>query len=185
VPSSTPTPTPTRTREIVEETATPQVAVDLAIEKHFADTACHRGQTGRYVLTVRNLGASTPAAPVVTDALPAGVTMTSVSGAGWDCTASTPTVVQCIATSVFGPGESRSINIDVDVALMANPALDNTASVTGQTGELNLDNNTVTIVTLCVGGPTGAPAMGPIGFALAIALLGAVAYWRLRGILDE
>jgi uncharacterized repeat protein (TIGR01451 family) len=197
VPSSTPTnataltatptatQTPTQTLEIVEETATPQVAVDLAIEKRFADATCGRGQAGRYILTVRNLGGSTPSAPMVTDTLPPGVTMTSTSGTGWDCSASTPTVVQCTATSAFGPGESRSIDINVAIALTADPALVNTASVSGQIGELELTNNTVTIVTLCLGGPTGAPAMGPIGFAIAIALLGAIAYWRLRGVLDE
>jgi uncharacterized repeat protein (TIGR01451 family) len=171
--------------ELVEETATPQVAVDLAIQKDF-DGICNRGATGHYTLTVRNLGEnSTPAAPVVTDTLPSGVTLTSASGSGWDCTASTSTKVECTATSVFAPGESRTITANVTIALSADPALVNTASVEEQTGELNLSNNSTTIVTLCLGGPIGAPVMGPTGFVIAIVLLGAIAFWRLRGTFDN
>jgi hypothetical protein len=180
------TPTASHTREIVEETPTPQVAIDLAIEKHFADPSCGRGHAGSYVVIVRNLGEqNSPQPPSVTDTLPSGVTLTSASGTGWDCSASTTTVVQCVATSVFSPGESRSITIDVNIALSADAALVNTATVAGQAGELDLTNNTTTIVTLCVGGPSGAPVMDSMGFAIAIALLGAIAYWRLRGTLDE
>ena len=58
---------------------------DLTIAKSHTDPFV-RGSTGIYSLTVRNIGGTaTSGTSTVTDTLPAGLTPTAASGAGWSC----------------------------------------------------------------------------------------------------
>jgi uncharacterized repeat protein (TIGR01451 family) len=64
----------------------PILAPNLIIAKSHAGTFV-KGQTGEYTITVSNIGEDPTAGTVtVTDTLPAGLTATSLSGAGWTCT---------------------------------------------------------------------------------------------------
>ncbi len=100
------------------------------------------GDTGRtYTLTVTNVGASpTDGSTVtVTDALPAGLSATLMSGSGWSC--STLSCSRTGAPAVLAAGASfPDITLTVDVANDAQPVVTNTASVSGG-GELDTTND--------------------------------------------
>ena len=106
----------------------------LTVTKSASPVAFTVGGTGTYSLTVGNAGtASTAGNITITDALPSGVTTTATpSGAGWNCSASTPTNVSCTTAAVLAVGGSAPV-ISVPVAIAvgtASPAV-NTAAVTG------------------------------------------------------
>jgi uncharacterized repeat protein (TIGR01451 family) len=119
---------------------------DLTITK--SHTGFTQGQTGSYTLTVNNLGnAGSSGAVTVADTLPAGLTYTSISAVGWDCTASVPfTVVSCTRGDALGGGASyAAITINITVAANAPASVSNTAIVSGG-GDVNPNNNSATDV---------------------------------------
>lgn len=108
----------------------------LTIAKQATPGAFAVGSTGTYSLQVSNTaggGQSDGSAIVVSDPLPAGITATDVpSGNGWDCSASTTTVISCTTNAVLTPGASAPV-ISVPVLIgqnAANPSV-NTATVGG------------------------------------------------------
>src|SRR6185503_18224674 len=154
---------------------------DLTLTKthvgHFA-----QGQAGAmYTLSVANIGAADTSDTVtVTDTLPAGLTATGLSGAGWSCTLATLT---CARSDVLAAGASYpAIALIVDVAGTAPPNVTNTASVSGG-GETNISNDTATDVTVVTQLPdltltkthVGHFAQGQTGatYTLAVANIGA------------
>jgi uncharacterized repeat protein (TIGR01451 family) len=88
-----------------------------------------QGQTGSYTLTVSNSAAAgaTSGTVSVTETLPSGLTLTTMSGTAWACTANT-----CTRSDVLAPGSSYP-SIAVSVAVTANAAspLNNQATVSG------------------------------------------------------
>jgi uncharacterized repeat protein (TIGR01451 family) len=122
-------------------TVTPASAADLTITKTHAGNP-RQGQIGfTYTLTVSNVGTSpTTGAVTVTDTLPAGLTATAISGAGWTCTVgptSTCTRADALATGAAYP----AITLTVNVAPTASGTITNTATVSGG-GDTNGANNT-------------------------------------------
>src|SRR5258705_291752 len=118
---------------------------DLTLTKTHVGTFT-QGQAGAtYTLTVANTGsADTSGTVTVTDTLPAGLTATAMSGAGWSCTLATLT---CTRSDVLAPGASHpAVALIVDVAGTAPPSVTNTASVSGG-GETNPSNDTASDVT--------------------------------------
>jgi uncharacterized repeat protein (TIGR01451 family) len=106
----------------------------LSIVKTATPTAFAVGQPGTYSLMVSNTGStSTSGAISVFDPLPTGITTTGTpSGAGWNCSASTSTTINCTTATVLLPG-SNAPTITAPVAIAANvasPAV-NTATVSG------------------------------------------------------
>ena len=73
-----------------------------------------RGATGRYSFVARNTGGAPTVNPqTVLDPMPAGLTLVSASGPGWDCTASTPANMSCTRAAIrsrlgLRPRRSRS-----------------------------------------------------------------------------
>lgn len=88
-----------------------------------------------YTLTVVNSGPSAASSAVVTDTLPAGLTLRSASGAGWDCTASVvgSQVATCTPSAANGLLPVGTTEIDVVArigsSVPAGTALTNTAVV--------------------------------------------------------
>ena len=119
---------------------------DLTIGKSHVDPFV-RGSTGTYTLTVSNIGGTaTSGTSTVTDTLPAGLTPTAASGAGWTCTIVAQTVT-CTSTAVVASNASfPSISITVSVAQSAVTPVTNTATVSGG-GEVNTANDTATDLT--------------------------------------
>jgi uncharacterized repeat protein (TIGR01451 family) len=119
--------------------------VDLAITKnHFGNFS--QGDTGdTYTITVANIGnlASTGAI-TVTDALPAGLTATAISGIGWTANLNTLTCTR--SNTLFAGASYPPIVVTVNVSSSASASVTNTATVSGG-GDANPANNTASDAT--------------------------------------
>jgi uncharacterized repeat protein (TIGR01451 family) len=100
-----------------------------------------QGSTGSYTITATNSGAATTTGLVtVTDTLPTGLTPTSASGTGWNCSVSGQTVT-CTRSDTLATGASYpAITLNVTVASNAASNITNTASISGG-GEVVTNNN--------------------------------------------
>ena len=119
-------PTPASGSASISVTA-PVVAVDLGLTKSVIGAQpIARGLPFTFRLVVGNSSASTQTASgiQVTDPLPAGITLQSVSGAGWNCTGA----VVCTYAPTLGIGQT-SVPLDLVVAYN-NPVPANGAMVT-------------------------------------------------------
>ena len=99
-----------------------------------------QGQTGAtYTITVMNSGGSATFGTVtVSDALPASLTPTAISGTGWTCTLATLT---CTRSTALAAGASYpAITLTANVAANAPSSVTNTATVSGG-GEGNTTND--------------------------------------------
>lgn len=114
---------------------------DLAIAKSHAGSFI-AGETGRsYSIVVSNVGNDVTSGPVsVKDALPSGLVMRAMSGAGWSCDTATLTCDRSDSLPAGSP--YPPIAVDVDVAVDAPSSVTNIATVSGG-GETTLHNNSV------------------------------------------
>ena len=122
-------------------------APDLTISKTH-DGNFRRGQTGAaYTLNVSNVGnVPTSGTVSVSDSVPSGLSLTGMSGAGWNCSGST-----CSRSDVLAAGGSYpAITVTVDVSLTAPLTLVNTATVGGG-NEKNTSNNSASDPTTIQG----------------------------------
>ncbi|MEO8034451.1 MAG: FG-GAP-like repeat-containing protein, partial [Acidobacteriota bacterium] len=134
-----------------------------------------QGDTGRiYRIVARNAGGSPTSGTVtVTESLPAGLTLTDISGAGWACSLAT---ASCTRSDVLAASSSYPvILVTVNVSATAPNALTAMATVSGG-GEGNASNDTAIDPTAIWSSQTcasfGAPAYysttpySPIAIAL-------------------
>jgi uncharacterized repeat protein (TIGR01451 family) len=100
-----------------------------------------QGQTGAtYTLVVNNIGGTASNGQVtVVDTLPAGLTVTDMTGTGWMCVPATKTCTR--GDPLAGATSFDPITLTVDVAANAPGTLTNTATVSGG-GETNTANDT-------------------------------------------
>jgi uncharacterized repeat protein (TIGR01451 family) len=123
--------------------------VDFSIAKSHGGNAT-QGQTGfTYTITVSNVGVSSSSGTVtVSDTLPAGMTATAISGAGWSCSVGATST--CTRSDALAGGASYPpITLTVNVASNAPVIVTNTATVSNS-GDSNPSNNTAsdqTVVT--------------------------------------
>lgn len=120
---------------------------DLSLEKSVAAGPYIAGQGTVYTVTVVNDGPSVARGVTVTDILPAGLTATSISGAGWTCDLDT---VACSRDVL--PLGSSDITIEVDIAanVLTGTVLENVATVTSPTDpdpSDNTDEAEITVIT--------------------------------------
>ena len=104
------------------------------------------GSTAYYTLTVTNNGVDAEVGPVtVVDTLPSGLKLVSTSGSGWTCTsaagANSTTVVTCTQAGPVAAGATMSA-LTLTVTPNATGTYNNTATVSGKTGDNNAANNT-------------------------------------------
>ena len=101
-----------------------------------------QGQLGAtYSILVRNIGGlATTGTISLTDTLPAGLTATAISGAGWTCTLATLTCTTATSAAANG-GTLPVITVTVNVDPTAPATVTNSATVSGG-GESNPANNT-------------------------------------------
>ena len=139
-------------------------AVDLAVTKT-GPASRLTGQTGDYTLQVQNLGAVAMTDPiVVTDTLPAGVTVAGpVTNGGFTCTVA-GNVVTCTTNDDLAVGGSKTITLPASFTTVGNKV--NTATVAA-TGDVNLANNTATAATM-VTDPIIPPPPTPLAADLAV-----------------
>ncbi|MEJ5255914.1 MAG: VWA domain-containing protein [Acidimicrobiales bacterium] len=114
-------------------------SADLAIVKETPSAAFTVGQQATYTLRVTNNGPSTATNLVVTDTLPAGLSLVSIDApAGWVCSGTA--VVTCTGASlaVGGTVEIRLVTL---VGAAAQPSVTNAAQVSGAEPDSDLSNN--------------------------------------------
>ena len=110
----------------------------------------NQGQTGAsYTITVTNTGTGNPTQGqvTVTDTIPAGLTLISMTGDGWNCNANICTRSDGLAAGTAWP----TITVIVNVASNAAASITNTVKITGG-GSASSTSNDVTIVNTASGG---------------------------------
>ncbi|MGN9789977.1 hypothetical protein ACTMTU_02565 [Streptomyces sp. OZ13] len=137
---------------------------DLSITKTHAGNFT-QGGTGTYTMTVSNAAGAgaTEGTVTVTDILPAGVTPTAASGAGWECGISGQTVT-CTRSDPLAAGAGYSpITVTVAVSAGAPCTFTNTATVSGGGSESATANDPTTVTGgTCNGGNGGNGGGGSI-----------------------
>ena len=125
---------------------------DLALDK--SDSADPVAANGffSYTLSARNLATTPATGVVITDALPAGVRLVSVSGDGWQCSGSTS--ISC-SRAELAAAQVSSVLVNVQAPATAG-LLSNTASVSSTGLDANSANNTDTETTQINAVPLGA-----------------------------
>lgn len=118
---------------VSDSTAVPDLTISLSHTGNFA-----QGQIGdHYKITVGNATAGTTCGPVtVTESVPAGLTLTGLSGSGWTCGGTTCTRSDTLLANASYP----DITATVTVAPNAPASVTNSASVSGG-DELNAAND--------------------------------------------
>jgi uncharacterized repeat protein (TIGR01451 family) len=165
---------------------TAPAAPDLTVTKSHSGTFV-RGQTGVYTVTVSNVGSGpTTGLVTVTEALPTGLTVASVSAPGWTCT---PGTRACTRSDPLAPGAAYPpILVTVNIASDTPSPGTNSVTLSGG-GDSNSANNTATDPTTIVDPtppipPTPVPVLpGPMLVVLTLLLLGVcAASLRRRGV---
>ena len=143
---------------------------DLTVSKSHTGTFA-QGQTGaQYTITASNVGsaATDGTAVTVTDALPAGLTATAMSGSGWTCDVGT---VSCTRSDALAAGTGYPpITLTVTVAANAPPSLTNTVTVAGG-GDATPGNDTASDPVTITAANTPIPLLGGLGLALLVLVL--------------
>ena len=137
---------------------------DLSIQKTHSGNFTQGQSNATYSIAVVNAGSGPTAGTItVTDNIPNGLTLVSMSGAGWTCAGNT-----CTRSSVTGAGNIVGfISVVVNVAANAPASVTNTATVSGG-GETNTANNTANDVTIINAGSGGGGGGGSTGADLTI-----------------
>jgi uncharacterized repeat protein (TIGR01451 family) len=121
-------------------TAAGPLPFDLSIDKSLRGDLV-QGEMATWVLSVHNTGMAPAPQPVtVTDDLPEGLVLESVTGDGWDCTEDGQKVT-CVREEPLDPGQSASIELQTEVTAAGGEDLRNVATVTAPGAELSSSNN--------------------------------------------
>jgi uncharacterized repeat protein (TIGR01451 family) len=126
--------------------------IDLAVSATNTNSGLVQGGTGQFAITVSNVGASTSTivAVTVSNQLPAGMTMTSMSGTGWTFNSNNLTATR---SGALNAGTNYPpITVGFALAANASASLTNTVTVSGG-GDGNALNNTNTMVSAVLPGP--------------------------------
>jgi uncharacterized repeat protein (TIGR01451 family) len=111
---------------------------DLAITKTHSGDFTQGDLARTYTTTVSNVGnAPTAGTVTVTDAAPAGLTITAMGGTGWTCT----TLPSCTRADALAPAASYPVlTVQVNVSISSPSPVNNVATVSGG-GDINAGNN--------------------------------------------
>jgi len=136
--------TMSQARNVSASFATPPPGPDLVLSKTHSGSFTQAG-SGSYSLDASNIGGSPTSGTVtVTDSPPSGLTITGLSGTGWNCDLGT---LSCTRSDALAVGEHYPlITVDVDVAYNAPASVTNDSSVAGG-GETNTANDDASDLT--------------------------------------
>jgi uncharacterized repeat protein (TIGR01451 family) len=120
---------------------TPAPGMDLAITKTHSLNAAAPGQPITYLVAVKNVGTSASSGTVtVTETPPSGLTITAISGAGWNCTSP---MGPCTRNDALAAGSSYpAITVTAIVAANATPGTVANIAIVSGGGDPNSGNNT-------------------------------------------
>src|SRR5579884_870847 len=127
----------------IPTTPPPSGGTDLSITKSDRPDPVAIGNSLTYSLVVRNNGPGSATGVSVTDTLPVGVTFVSSSATQGTCSGTS--VVTCDVGSL---AKGASATITIVVSVIRDGTIGNTADVTGNEFDPNLNNNTATQVTV-------------------------------------
>jgi uncharacterized repeat protein (TIGR01451 family) len=121
-------------------TPTPALAVSVTHSGNFS-----QGQhNATYTLTVSVSTAATTGTVTVTDTLPSGLTLVSLAGTGWTCTAGTCTRADALASGSSYPAITATVNV---ATAAASPQVNSvTVSGGGSANATATDSTTITAV---------------------------------------
>ncbi|HYN33782.1 MAG TPA: hypothetical protein VES40_14240, partial [Ilumatobacteraceae bacterium] len=186
-------------------TATDPVVVgtlaDLTIGKRHDADAVRIGENLVFTLQVSNLGPSEARNVVVTDTVPAGLTLVGAAGqgspsSGWNCSATAAPDVSCALSGPLAAGaDAEPLLVTVLVTPQAFPSVENIAVVTSDTAEpdpdLNPNSSTDEVVVpalvdlAIVKTHAGGAAIGsPLVYTLEVTNLGPIADSNLVTVTD-
>lgn len=148
------TSTPIVASATVNVVARPPANIDLAIEKSDSADPVLAGAEFAYTLTVRNVGEATANGVIVSDVLPAGLTLLSAGGAGFSCSGTS--TVSCTLAGALAPGASASAVLQVRAPSQAG-SLSNRATVDSADVDVNATNNVDTETTAITDTPPPPP----------------------------
>jgi len=177
----TPTITPTDTPVLPTPSPTATLPpVDLSVTKGAAGPFFVGYAGGTYVLTVTNVGTLATTGPItIVDVLPDQLAYLYSEGTNWTCGAAGQTVT-CTNPGPLLPGQQTTVNLIMFVLGEARPSITNTATVSTP-GDSDPNNNSDSEITpVQAGRPAPVPALSPLGLAVALLLLGAIARGALR-----
>lgn len=174
--ATTSTSDPDPTNNVSSTSFQPDVVADLAVVKTASVPQVSAGGTVDFILAVRNRGTSDAVNVVLTDALPAGFTATSVDApAGAICDAGTGESVRCTWDS-FPVGGPSTVVVHAAVSADAPAGTStNTASVASPADDQNTDDNSSSaevevVQSADLGIQKSAPATGEPGSAFTYSL---------------
>ena len=122
------------------------VVADLAVTQQAAPDPIVAGTTLTYTLTVANSGPHDAANVILTDTLPAGVTLVSTAGCAED-----PAGVPSCHLGTLAAGSSRQVTVTVVVSSGTLGVIANSATVTSATADPDPSDNSVTADVLVIG----------------------------------
>ncbi len=119
---------------------------DLSIVKTVSPTTLIAGQSAAYTLRVDNAGPGSAESVVVTDSIPAGLTLVSATGLGWSCVETAPTV-RCTRPDLPAGATAPPITVAVTIDEEASDsgAITNTATVSSETPDPDPSGNTSSV----------------------------------------
>ena len=137
-------------------TVTP--APDLTISKTASNATVPTSSTFSYSIAVSNSGAGTANDVTVTDTLPAGVTLQSISASGWNCSGTA--TITCTHGPLGTLAAATVITLNV-TAPATGTTVTNTATVSSTTPDANSANNSSSVSVGVVGCPSTPPITAP------------------------
>lgn len=140
---------------------------DLALTKSTDATTAAPGSTVTFTLVATNNGPATAFDAIVTDPLPAGMTLLSYTATQGTCDGST--TVTC-ALGTLAPNASATITLLVRLPQAEGP-VENTATISAANAESAPANDSGS-ASIAVASPEGIPALSPLMLALLAAILG-------------
>lgn len=124
---------------------------DLAVSATNTNSSLIQGGGGQFTVTMSNVGGSAGSGTItVSNRLPAGMTMTSMSGTGWNINSNNLTAAR--TTNLATGGVLPTITIGFSVASNAPALLTNSVTVSGG-GDGNALNNTSNLIWSVATGP--------------------------------
>lgn len=130
--------------DAADDPTTVVAEADTSIVKTVADGPHIAGEQVTYTLTVANAGPSVARDVVVADTLPPGLTLVSMSGAGWDCDAA-----RCEIEVLPLGTNAITVVAQIDASVADGTELVNGATVTSSTPDADTtDNGSETPITV-------------------------------------
>jgi len=155
---SSPTTDPNPANDTATESTTVAAETDLALTKTGSASPLPPGQPLVYTMTVTNTGPSSATGVVVTDTLPAGVTLVATSGCAED-----PNAVPLCTLGSIAAGGSAQYTITVTIDPSPPPTITNTASAAGAEPDPDPGNNVDSVETVLDAEPPTVLVLDTIG----------------------